>query len=171
MTHTLPSPLIIEIPSQAMHLCAVRAFVGETCKRMKFDAMQTSQVVLAVDEALANVIRHGYDGRSDGRIRIEIELFERSMRGPGLRVVIDDWGKQVDPATIKSRDLSDVRPGGLGVHIIKRVMDEASYEQRDGQGMRLTLVKHVSSPAATGDGMPDVSRRTCCGEEKRGGCA
>jgi anti-sigma regulatory factor (Ser/Thr protein kinase) len=124
------------------------------CPKLGFDGAQSSQVVLAVDEALANVMKHGYQGRDDGRIFIRIAPFQDSAarRGPGVRIVIEDEARQVGLDKIKSRDLDDVRPGGLGVHIIQRVMDEARYEHREGGvGMRLTLVKHVSSPAARGD--------------------
>jgi anti-sigma regulatory factor (Ser/Thr protein kinase) len=56
----------------------------------------------------------------------------------------------VDPATIRSRDLDDIRPGGLGVHIIHEVMDEVRYERRDSRGMRLTMVKQRRSPEVCG---------------------
>jgi hypothetical protein len=64
----------------------------------------------------------------------------------GLRIVIEDLGRQTDPGAIKGRDLDDVRPGGLGVHIIREVMDEVVYEKRPGGGMRLTLVKCPHAP-------------------------
>jgi anti-sigma regulatory factor (Ser/Thr protein kinase) len=137
----------MELPSKTAYLCAVREFTREVCKRRAFDEDQVAQIVLALDEALANVMKHGYQGRTDGRIWIGFSPFESGPRGPGIRIVVEDEARQVDPSTIKSRDLADVRPGGLGVHIIREVMDEATYEKRAGAGMRLTLVKHVSSPA------------------------
>lgn len=142
--------LTLEMPSNAMYLCAVRCFISEVCRRHGFVDMQTSQVVLAVDEALANVMKHGYQGRPDGRITLRVMPVTDEAKGPGLSFTIDDWGRQVDPATIKSRDLADIRPGGLGVHIIRQVMDSATYETPPGQGMRLTMTKFVSSPAVTG---------------------
>ena len=50
---------------------------------------------------------------------------------------------------IKSRDLDDIRPGGLGVNIIRQVMDEVSYERRERIGMRLTLIKRINQQSAT----------------------
>jgi anti-sigma regulatory factor (Ser/Thr protein kinase) len=152
-------PLTLELPSSTLHLCAVRAFVGEVCRRAGYTDMQTSQVVLAVDEALANVMKHGYMGRSDGRIRLRIEPVADAEHGSGLLFTIDDWGRQVDPASIRGRDLADIRPGGLGVHIIRQVMDRATYEAPGGQGMRLSLVKFLSSPAVCGG----VEDRGCGG--------
>ena len=157
------APISLEIPSTPVYLCAVRSFVGEVCRRHGFSDMQASQIVLGVDEALANVMRHGYEGRADGKIAVRITHVTDSAKGPGLEFVIDDWGRQVDVATIRSRDLRDVRPGGLGVHIIRQVMDVARYEAPAGQGMRLTLVKFVSSPPATGDGLDGGVDCCACG--------
>lgn len=95
-----------------------------------------------------NVIRHGYERRKKRpRSRISLLPF-KDDQGDALRIVIEDEAKQVDPATIKSRDLEQIRPGGLGVHIIREVMDDAMYEKRENVGMRLTLVKH-KTPKAT----------------------
>jgi anti-sigma regulatory factor (Ser/Thr protein kinase) len=71
--------------------------------------------------------------------------------------MIEDEAEQVDPCTIKSRCLDEVRPGGLGVHIIREVMDEVAYECRSGGvGMRLTMVKKKISTKPRGD-CPDPS--------------
>ena len=66
-------------------------------------------------------------------------------------MVIEDEARQVEPESIKGRDLADIRPGGLGVHIIREVTDLAVYEKRAGAGMRLTIEKYVSSPAKSCD--------------------
>ena len=98
-----------------------------------------------------NIIPSGYDRRKDAPIWISLWPVASSNGIPsGLRIVLEDEAKQVDPSMIKSRDLDEVRPGGLGVHIIQQVMDEAKYEKREHGGMRLTLVKRKSSDAARG---------------------
>ena len=58
---------------------------------------------------------------------------------------IDDFhfGRQVDPATIKSRDLDDIRPGGLGVHIIGSVMDQVEYQKAPEAGMMVRMTKLI----------------------------
>ena len=66
-----------------------------------------------------------------------------------LAILIEDEARQVDPGEIKGRALDDVRPGGLGVHIIREVMDTAVYEKRERAGMRLTMVKHQRPGAAS----------------------
>jgi anti-sigma regulatory factor (Ser/Thr protein kinase) len=141
-----PPHLSIEVASDPSLLCGLRELVNRLARTIGFSEIQSSQVALAVDEALANVIRHGYDNRIDARIWLSIWTLAPNEHGPGLRVIIEDQARQVDPATIKSRELDDIRPGGLGVHIIREVMDETRYEKRNGAGMRLTLEKRTSTP-------------------------
>lgn len=134
----------LEVVSNPIYLCAVREMMGMVAKRIGFSESQASKITLAVDEALANVMNHGYDRRLDGRIWLGVIRVDKdSGELEAIKVVIEDEGRQVDPETIKGRDLEDIRPGGLGVHIIRQVMDSAIYERRDTRGMRLTLVKRV----------------------------
>lgn len=138
--------LRLEMYSQARLLAAVRAMVGSFAQRMGFNEVHCGQVSLAVDEALCNVINHGYEKRADGRITLSLWAID----GPPARmkIVIEDRAKQVDPNAIRSRDLDDIRPGGLGVFIIREIMDDVRYEKREGGGMRLTLIKNVTESAA-----------------------
>jgi anti-sigma regulatory factor (Ser/Thr protein kinase) len=59
----------------------------------------------------------------------------------GIRVIISDRAPQVDPHTIVGRNLDDIRPGGLGTHIMKTIMDEVEYTHRQGGGMTLRMFK------------------------------
>ncbi len=129
--------------SQPRFLAAVRALVGTMAQRLGFNEMQCGQVSLAVDEALCNVITHGYERRPDGQLWINLWALEGESTG--LKIVIEDLATQVDPADIQPRDLDDIRPGGLGVHIIREVMDEVSWERRSPKGMRLTMIKRLQS--------------------------
>jgi len=131
--------VLIEISSSADLLAPVRAFVTTLASRWGFDENAQFQMALAVDEAVANVINHGYRRRPDGRIWLQISRV--SAPREGVIFVIDDEGEQVDPCQIRSRDLDDIRPGGLGVHIIREVMDGCVWERRPQGGMRLTLTK------------------------------
>jgi anti-sigma regulatory factor (Ser/Thr protein kinase) len=143
--------LCLELVSNPIYLCGVREMVAQSAKRLGFADPQCSQIALAVDEALTNIMKHGYERRLDGRIWLKL-LPTQTSSGPVLEVVIEDEAKQVDPCIIKGRDLEDVRPGGLGVHIIKEVMDEVRYEKRGGDtgGMRLTMIKRQSSSTGPG---------------------
>lgn len=134
----------LRILSQPCYLCVARAAVSALLERLGYDEADTGKVILAIDEALANVIRHGYDNRPDGPIWLRFNPTVSNGDRAGFIMVIEDEAKQVDPAAIKSRDLEDIRPGGLGVHIIHQVMDEVEYAPRREGGMRLTMTKHPS---------------------------
>jgi len=138
--------LKLEMLSQPRLLAAARALVGHLAQRIGFSEIQAGQISLAVDEALCNIINHGYDRRPDGRIWVS--LWDLRHDTPGVKVVIEDVARQVDPATIQPRDLDDIRPGGLGVYIIREIMDEVVYEHRRDRGMRLTMVKHAADAPA-----------------------
>ena len=142
-------PVKIEMESDPRYLGCIRELILHAARQMGFVDQQAAQAAMAVDEALANVIKHGYGERPDGKIWLSVTpLGDDAVLGTGLRIVIEDEARQVDPTCIKGRDLSDIRPGGLGVHIIREVMDEVRYEKRQGAGMRLTLVKLANGRAA-----------------------
>ncbi len=127
--------------SQPRFLAAVRALVGAMAQRLGFNEMECGQISLAVDEALCNVITHGYDRSPDGQLWINLWALEGTPTG--LKIEIEDLANQVDPKEIQPRDLDDIRPGGLGVHIIREVMDEVTWERRSPKGMRLTMIKRL----------------------------
>lgn len=151
----------LQMYSNPLYLSGARELVGAVARRLCFSDEACGQISLAVDEALCNVIRHGYERRTDGLIWISIYPIgdaaamdpaceagkDGSCPCPGptsIKIVIEDEARQVDPDAIRSRDLEQVRPGGLGVHIIRSVMDDVVYERRTDApvGMRLTMIKH-----------------------------
>lgn len=145
MAELSPVPeLRLEMYSQPRLLAAARAMVGSLAQRLGFNEIQCGQISLAIDEALCNIINHGYERRPDGRIWLNV--WDLKTGPPGIKVVIEDRAKQVEPDRIRPRDLDDIRPGGLGVYIIREIMDDVSYEQRRGGGMRLTMVKRMPAP-------------------------
>jgi anti-sigma regulatory factor (Ser/Thr protein kinase) len=139
------APILLEMQSNPQYLSGARDLVSGVSKRLGFSDMACSQIALALDEALCNVIRHGYKRALDRPIWVRITPIDTTG---GL-----SEPTEADPVQIKGRALEDIRPGGLGVHIIREVMDEAIYERRDcGRGMRLTMVKlKVSKKAARND--------------------
>ncbi len=106
-----------------------------------FTEEQATKIMLAMDEALVNVIRHAYGGAHDKPIFIDMRGTEDNGR-IGLRVLIRDEGRKVDPAKIRSRDLDDIRPGGLGVHLMKSIMDVVEFTPQD-RGMALEMIKYL----------------------------
>ena len=115
--------------------CQVRAAVETAgCQQ---DLVQ--KLVLVVDEAIANVIRHGYKGSRCGDIRLCISQHQNS-----LRFELTDWAAPVDPECIKPRDLSKPRPGGLGINFIDSVMDTWEFKRpARGEGNVLVMDKKI----------------------------
>jgi anti-sigma regulatory factor (Ser/Thr protein kinase) len=140
----------LSITSNAKSLPIVREAAEKMAHLEGFSDLDAHALALGIDEALSNVIRHGYDGQPDQPITITLEPVKAPDGRPGLSVAVRDQGRQVDPSTIKSRDLSEIRPGGLGVHIIQSVMDEYNYSCPPDGGMLLEMIKYVS-PQTTGD--------------------
>jgi anti-sigma regulatory factor (Ser/Thr protein kinase) len=137
-------PVAIRIESDPACLGRVREAVRRAALNVGFPEADGEQITLAVDEALTNVIKHGYGGRNDQWIDVWIDEVAEQRRA-GIRIVVRDFGRRVDPTTICGRDLNDLRPGGLGVHIIKTVMDDVSYAPDEWGGTRLTMLKWKQS--------------------------
>ena len=157
----------IRLISDPIYLSGARELVSSVARRLGFDDLQCSKIALAVDEALCNIIRHGYDRAPDKPIWIRLWPADTDEDGKprGLRLQIDDEARQVEIEQLKSRDLDDIRPGGLGVHIIREVMDDVQYSKRETKGMRLTMVKHApGTPGATA-GTSDNAGGATQGEE------
>lgn len=163
MAEPAKKPLVrMEMLSQPRLLAAARAMIGQLADRLGFDESDCSQISLAVDEALCNIINHGYAKEPDGPIWLTVWATE--TKPPELKIVLEDLAAQVDPETIRSRKLNDIRPGGLGVHIIREVMDGVLYEKRGGEsrGMRLTMRKRIPDPSAK-----SAKEQECRGTDSR----
>jgi serine/threonine-protein kinase RsbW len=140
----------LEIKAHTRNLARVREFVRGAVRRCNLPVREQHRVVLAVDEAVSNTVLHGYSGHSGGQVEVQIES------EPGtLRFTIIDAGMPYDVARGANRragfDLRrHIQSGarrGLGLFIMRKVMDEIRYSSRDGQQNQLTLVKHVVQQA------------------------
>ena len=140
---TGPESLRMRLTSDLNEVSKVRKAGEKIALAIGFSAEKAAMIMLTIDEALANVIQHGYGGQKGRPIDVFIERICPEGR-VGIRVLIRDRAPQVDPASIKGRDLDDVRPGGLGVHLIKSLMDEVVHRPI-GQGMELEMVKYLAS--------------------------
>jgi len=105
------------------------------------DSAGQKRVVLAIDEALSNIIIHGYKNDSSGEIIINME-----STGPELKFIISDNAPAFNPLEIPPPDidtyLESGKTGGLGIDIYKRIMD-VSYERKENGGNRLIMVTAV----------------------------
>lgn len=129
----------LRVTAKANRLRLIRNTVRETAEFCGFSEADTGDIVLAVDEACQNVIRHAYGHEGEGDIAIEFRY-----RPDAMILLIRDFADPVDISKIKPRDLDDLRPGGLGTHLIGEVMDEVDFlpPPIDG-GNLLRLVKKI----------------------------
>jgi anti-sigma regulatory factor (Ser/Thr protein kinase) len=104
-----------------------------------FDSHEAGRIVLAIDEAIANIIIHGYKRDNSGKIIIDME-----SDGSSLKFTITDNAPQFNPLEIPSPDMDRYfdagKDGGLGVDIYKKIMD-VSYEKNETGGNRLIMVR------------------------------
>jgi len=98
-------------------------------------------IVLAVNEAYANVIQHCYQGDTTQRVDLTLSIVPQM-----LTIEIRDYGNQVDLTCIEPRDLDEVRPGGIGTHLMRAIMDEVTYDVSSGTGTVLRMNKRRSQP-------------------------
>ncbi len=135
----------LRIHANPDYLCVVRAAVRQTVCIFGLQEDQAESITLVVVEALTNVIRHSYGGPCDKPIVIGLnKICCGDKNRPAVEIIIRDFGKQVDKEAIKSRDLDELRPGGVGVHIIHSVMDEVEFSHADDCGTQLRMVKYIT---------------------------
>jgi anti-sigma regulatory factor (Ser/Thr protein kinase) len=125
------------VPSDPRYLCVVRGAIGALAGVIGWDESECRAIVLAIDEALANVIRHAYHNRTDGWMELECR-----ESADGLEISLLDNGDAPDRSKICARELGGDQPGGLGTLIIKDVMDKFSYEESP-RGNRFVAVKKL----------------------------
>ena len=128
----------ISIPAKPEFLKIIRAAVSSICEVRGFCREDLSNVILAVDESCSNIIKHAYGGPTEKPIQVKINICKEKFE-----IYLRDFGKKADHKKIKPRKLDDVRPGGLGVHLIKTVMNEVIYDNSFELGNQLKLVKNI----------------------------
>lgn len=136
MAFSLKSPVVLDIPADPASLFIVRAAVGKIAEKVGFGSKEADKLVLAVDEACTNVIRHAYKEIQEGRIILTFLIDAES-----LEIRMRDFGEVGDPAGFKPRNLGDIRPGGLGIHFIRSALDEIQYETPPDGGTLLRMIK------------------------------
>jgi anti-sigma regulatory factor (Ser/Thr protein kinase) len=129
----------ITLTNDIQEVAQLAAFVEEACEKAGMDASTTMQMNLAMEEAVVNVMNYAYTTGEKGDIDIEVLIDDK-----GLTFVIADSGTPFDPTAEKEADTTltaEDRPiGGLGIFLVRQLMDSISYERKEGKN-RLTLGK------------------------------
>jgi serine/threonine-protein kinase RsbW len=111
--------LKLELRSNPGMLCVVRGAMERLTEEFGFAAAECRSVTRAVDEALTNIMRHAYGGKGDRPIEMVCK-YVSNRGGEGFEIVLTDEGSAVDPSKMRGRPLDEIKPGGLGLHFIKR---------------------------------------------------
>lgn len=120
----------------------LNTFIDEVCEANGFDMATTMQINLAIEEAVVNVMNYAYPKGTKGDITIEAKANTSE-----LSIIISDTGKPFDPTAKAEVDITlsaeDRSIGGLGIHLIRQIMDHINYERIDGHNV-LTLMKKLN---------------------------
>jgi serine/threonine-protein kinase RsbW len=121
---------VLDIPSGTEFLSLVRDVSKGVAEMAGFDEHTAEKVALAVDECTTNVIKHAYKGKRGERIELRLEY-----RGGALKIEVLDSGDAIDRRRMPQLDLqryvAERRKGGLGVHLMGRIMDRVTFRRTD----------------------------------------
>jgi serine/threonine-protein kinase RsbW len=131
----------LRIPSQTDNLELIRNFVSWIARRVGFDNEEISKIELAVDEACSNVIEHAYEQNTNQDIDIAVKIDYQK-----ITIAVTDWGRSFSPRDIEMPDmdryLAELRVGGLGIYLMKTLMDEVEYHSEPGVKNEVRMVKY-----------------------------
>jgi serine/threonine-protein kinase RsbW len=125
-----------ELNASSEVLSPFRKELRQILSQSGWEKKTTEEILLAVDEALTNIIRHAYQGRP-GKMMVSI-----SAADDKIEIVLEDHGAKFDPTQVPPPELPRHKPGGLGVHFIRTIMDQMIYDGQGSVGNRLRLIKH-----------------------------
>jgi serine/threonine-protein kinase RsbW len=118
--------LNLSVTSQTKNLLLVRDFVSSAAKNAGFDEGTINNIIIAVDEACTNIIKHAYKYNPDNSIDISITFDNNNFN-----IIIKDTGTGFDPDSIKPPDMNEYfkqyKVGGLGILLMRKMMDEVDY--------------------------------------------
>ena len=134
------------IPNDLATLAEVRTLVSDSVSKGGFPARYLNRLQIAVDEAVTNIIEHGYEDRPRGTGSIQVSA---TVNQDEFRIVIIDQGSSFDPSSLSDIDIERHvqagHTGGLGVFLMRKIMDVVDYHYETGKRNRLLLVKYADS--------------------------
>lgn len=136
------NPLSLIVKSDTANLVYIRNFIEESALKYGFDDDITNKIVLAVDEACVNIIKHAYKSNPDNDIKIVIDTNDDRFE-----VSIIDSGISFNPDTVNILDglnnLSKYKKGGLGMYLMKSLVDKVEYiiQKNNSNMVKLVMYK------------------------------
>ena len=142
-SETLAHGCTITLPNDVQAVPQLNDFVVEACLAVGFDSKMSRKIRLSVEEAVVNVMDYAYSEGIEGTVDIEVVTDQKS-----LKFIITDSGKPFDPTAKPEVDLSlpgeERQIGGLGIHLLRTLMDSVDYKRIDGKNI-LTLTKDLQA--------------------------
>jgi len=137
----------LHVPSSTENLSMIRDFVGGIGRRAGMADGDVTKLELAVDEACANVIEHAYGSDQTREVTVKATLDSEAVQ-----IEIVDTGRGFDPKAIEQINLDELiskrKSGGLGMRLIKTLMDEVQYQIVPGQKNELKMIKRLKKKDA-----------------------
>ena len=128
----------VEFSSHTANLALLRKCVRDFLNSYPFSERERLLMVLGVDEACTNVIRYAYRLRDDQPISLQMEGLRKCVR-----MRLRDYGEKVFPHEMKGRSHDLIKPGGLGLHLIRNAFDHVIYIHKR-RGTELVLTKNLA---------------------------
>jgi len=132
------------IKSKTENLSAIRDFIYAAAEEIGFSSEKIGDIILAVDEACTNIIKHAYKSFPEGEIVINLKYIDKKFL-----IEIIDYGTAFHPETIPAPDLQKYyqqrRVGGLGMYLMKTLMDDVKYVSVPGKYNQVLLSKNLNS--------------------------
>ena len=132
----------VEFSSHTGNLALMRKFVRGFLEAYPLSEKERTLMVLGVDEACTNIIRHAYHFRDDQLISLSIEGLRNC-----IRMRLRDYGKQTEAHTMRGRSHALIKPGGLGLHLIRNAFDKVDYIVK-ARGTELVMTKNLEERTA-----------------------
>ena len=132
----------VKLPNSLAALAQLHAVVGQFCRRRAIHPDIEFKIDLALEEVFTNIVRHGYDDSRPHEIVIRLKS-DRDR----VRISVEDDGRHFNPLLAPAVDvtaaLAERRVGGLGIHLVRRLLDQVRYQRRPG-GNQLILIKRLA---------------------------
>ena len=130
------------VKSRTENLSLIRDFISDKASESGLSNEEVENIMLAVDEACTNIIKHAYNSFPDGEIIIKVDY-----NSDKLLITIIDYGSTFDPLIVPDPDLQkyyrDGRVGGLGMYLMKSLMDDIKYTSVPGKYNQVLLSKRI----------------------------
>ena len=132
-------PIHLSIISHPENLKIIRKVMKDVMSKTGLSKKDSGCVILAIDEACSNIIKHGYKNDYNQKIDLTI-ILKKNL----LSISILDNGIRFDKNSIETRNIDEIKPGGLGIYIINQVMDRVEYARTSEGFNKIEMVKKLN---------------------------